>query len=414
MTGVWIAAAVMTAASLGMLLWPLIRKRAETNAQRADYDLNVFKDQLAEVDRDEDRGLLSADQATAVRTEIQRRILDVADRAKTDIDSGAQKTGGVGPVAIVIGGFMPLVAVLLYFDMGSPTLRGFPAAERQGQTQSAAADQARMGHREQGQAGDMATMLARLAERLKANPEDPGGWTLLGRSYLSEDRYQEAANAYREAHNRLEGPAKDEVGIDLAEALTMVNDGQISMQASMLFKKGLAARPYHPKPRFYLANMRAQMGDVKGALQDFVDMKALGPPDAGWIPIVEKMIAETAADVDVDPSVVTPTPEILQLAKARESEQQAAAPTPTPTPAPAPTASAPRGPTREQMQQAADMTPEERMDMIRSMIAGLAQRLEENPDDLGGWTRLARAYRVLGETAKAEEAEAKIKALQGN
>ncbi|GAB6052065.1 c-type cytochrome biogenesis protein CcmI [Magnetospira thiophila] len=399
MTGLWIVVAVLLAVTLGFLLLPLLRQRA-VPMQRADYDLNVFKDQLTEVDRDQERGLLSADQAAAVRTEIQRRMLEVADSAATASDAGGLKTGSIGPVAILIGGFVPLAAVLLYFDMGSPNLRDFPASERGTPQAQSAADQARVGHREQGPAGDMATMLAKLAERLKANPDDPGGWLLLGRSYLSEERYQEAADAYREAYERLEGLDKIETGIDLAEALVMVDDGQVGMQASMLFQKGLEASPYHPKPRFYLANMRAQMGDMKGALQGFVDMKVLGPPDASWMPLVEKSIADAAADAGVDPGIVTPSPGILELVKAREAEQTAATP-------------AAPGPTQEQMRDAADMTPEERMEMIRSMVARLAQKLAENPDDIGGWQRLANAYRVLGETAKAAEAEARITALQG-
>jgi cytochrome c-type biogenesis protein CcmH len=59
------------------------------------------------------------------------------------------------------------------------------------------------------------------------------------------------------------------------------------------------------------------------------------------------------------------------------------------------------------------MAPEERQQMIRTMVGGLAQRLEQNPNDPAGWERLANAYRVLGETEKAEKAAARAKEVQG-
>ena len=57
------------------------------------------------------------------------------------------------------------------------------------------------------------------------------------------------------------------------------------------------------------------------------------------------------------------------------------------------------------------MSPAERQAMIRGMVDRLAVRLDANPDDAEGWQRLARAYAVLGETAKAEAAAARAAAL---
>ena len=71
------------------------------------------------------------------------------------------------------------------------------------------------------------------------------------------------------------------------------------------------------------------------------------------------------------------------------------------------------GPTREDVEAASKMTGEDRMAFIRSMVERLADRLKDEPNDLKGWQRLARAYQVLGEKEKAEDARARIRALQG-
>lgn len=72
---------------------------------------------------------------------------------------------------------------------------------------------------------------------------------------------------------------------------------------------------------------------------------------------------------------------------------------------------APRGPTPEQMQAAQDMTPQDRAEMILAMVDGLAARLEENPQDEQGWTRLIRARSVLGQTKKLEADKARVKEI---
>ena len=66
------------------------------------------------------------------------------------------------------------------------------------------------------------------------------------------------------------------------------------------------------------------------------------------------------------------------------------------------------------MTAAGQMSNQDRQAFIRSMVERLAGRLAENPNDPEGWQRLIRAYEVLGETAKAAEAKAKLKALPGN
>ncbi len=121
-----------------------------------------------------------------------------------------------------------------------------------------------------------------------------------------------------------------------------------------------------------------------------------------WLAPLRAQIAAAAKQAGL-----TPSAEELAAASAPAAE---AAPPPAAEAAP-PTAATP-GPTQEQMAAAQDMSPDDRMKMIRGMVAGLAARLKANPDDPAGWQRLARAYQVLGEDDKAAEALSHVKEAQ--
>ena len=75
---------------------------------------------------------------------------------------------------------------------------------------------------------------------------------------------------------------------------------------------------------------------------------------------------------------------------------------------PSDSATAPGGPTADQMAAAETMSPEQRQEMVRSMVDGLAARLEQQPDDIEGWRMLGRSWAVLGDPAKSAEAYAQV------
>jgi cytochrome c-type biogenesis protein CcmH len=138
---------------------------------------------------------------------------------------------------------------------------------------------------------------------------------------------------------------------------------------------------------------KAQQGNLDEALADWVTLEAEAPADAPWRGAVAAQIEQAAAELGLDAAAL---PGRVALA---------------PPPEPAEPSLDERGPDEADMAAAADMTPEERDAFIRGMVANLAARLETTPDDLGGWLRLARAYGVLGETEKSQEAWARAAAL---
>lgn len=384
----WVVMAVLTAGALAFVLRPLLR-RAATVWRRAEYDIAVYRDQLGEVERDRERGVLSADEVAAANTEIERRILAAADAEEGSAgEKGASRDRRpAAALAVFVALVVPAAAVSLYLNVGSPGLPDQPLAERRAQAGASEGV---------GSAGTMEQMAARLAQRLIANPDDLNGWKLLGRSYMEIQRYAEAADAYRRV---LEiGGERLDVSADYAEALVFAADAVVTPEALDIFTALAEADRLNPRARYYLGLAQAQKGDIRGALQAWVDLRAISPPAAPWLAAVDRQIASAARDLGIDATEVAPSPSAGELAKSVPPARPPARPADAP------------GPTRDDMEAAAEMSAAERADMIRAMVERLAGRLEKEPGDVEGWRRLARAYEVLGEKEKAAEARRRAEA----
>ena len=367
-----LAAALLTALAVAAVLIPVLRLHRR-GPSRADYDLTVYRDQLRELESDRARGLVSEGQVEAARTEIERRMLraarardaaQTADTAKApepaDAGAGISRGWRRRAAAIGLGLCIPALAAGIYASLGTPGLPGRPFAEVERPAARTEALAALSGPVEQ------------LAARLVGEPDNLEGWLLLSRSYVVLQRYPEAADALRRAAT-LSGDDPEVLAM-LGEAIVWANDGMVVPEAVGAFRRVLDARPDDPAARFHLALARAQAGAVQEAYDMWLSLAADTPADATWRGDLEALIRQSAEVLGVEPGMV-PSGQAV--------------------------ADAPSGPTAEDMAAVAEMSPEERMAMIRGMVESLAARLEENPDDSEGWRRLAQSYAVLGEPEKA-------------
>lgn len=401
MSGLFVAAAcILSLATLALLLWPLLRGRRPA-PPRAAFDARLYRDQLAEVERDAARGLLAPVEAEAARTEVKRRLLAAVDAGgeAADASSGSIKAGAAAAqprrwlsvVALTL--LLPTIATLLYLELGQPGIPDQPLAQRRMQEMLASGVTAE-------QATSLEEATRKLEQRLQERPNEPAGWFLLGRSYLTLQRFPDAVRAFARA--RALAPDDPDVVGGYAEAAIEAADGQIDATVREALTRLLALDPLSPQARFLLALDRAQQGDLAGAMQGWTDLAAVSPPEAPWLPTVREHLARAGAQAGIDPATLRPSPEVLALAATQPPSGEAAAATPN----------AP-GPTAADVAAAGQMAPGDRQQMIRGMVERLAARLQENPDDIDGWRRLARAWEVLGEPEKAAEARARIAALEG-
>jgi len=369
----WIAAAGLLALTLAALLTALLRK-GSPGASRGDYDVAVYRSQLDEVDRDVDRGILSVELAEAARLEIKRRMLAASgetDSRTTTAEAGASAWRGAMLALVVV--LVPVGSIGLYLLLGSPNLPDQPLASRTVATQMAAQEQA-----------ELERLTIRLAQQMEQQPDRVDGWLLLGRSLRTIENYDEAMRAFERALT-LTGRAPDVLS-EYGEILVLAHGGRVAEPARRVFEEVLQGFPAEPRARYYLGLVKAQQGDPRGALRDWVDLIAVSPPDAPWLADVRREIRGVAAAAGIDPATLSPSAGLPDPAVGGLGEKDVKA--------------------------AAEMSPEERDAMIRAMVEGLAQRLEDEPGDADGWRRLARAYEVLGESEKAKEALARAEAAE--
>jgi cytochrome c-type biogenesis protein CcmH len=272
---VWLAAIVMTAAVLAALLAPVLRRgRDAAPMTEFSHDLAVYRDQLAELSRDETLGRIAATEAEAARNEIMRRMLEAEARLqqRAPVVQGSDRSRHWAAAGAVV---LPMTALLAYATMGRPDLPASPAAARLARAV---------------ETGDFPAMVARVEQHLAKHPNDAEGWLVIAPAYRRLGRPDDAAEAYATAI-RL-GKGSPAVIADHGEALMLANGGLISAEARQAFAEALKQDANSAKARFYLTLADGQEGKREQALKGFRDMLASAPADAPWRAAVEAQIAE--------------------------------------------------------------------------------------------------------------------------
>lgn len=272
---IWLVFAIMTAAVLAGLSMPLWQGRAEMAPGRDRYDRAVFRDQLAELERDRARGAIGAAEAEAARNEISRRLIEAAR------PQSQAATGGAGTVGLIGATMVPIIAMALYLNSGMPRLADVPLAAR---LEKAVDNQ------------DFVALVAKVERHLGQNPDDVAGWKVLAPAYKRERRWQDAADAYANII-RLSKPDAPLIA-DYGEMLVFASDGMVTAEAARAFAAALQADAKLPKARFFAALALKQEGKKEAARQAFEALLAESLADAAFRPMVEAELRDLAAGGD--------------------------------------------------------------------------------------------------------------------
>jgi len=375
---IFVALALLTAATIAVLVYPLLRRpRAEQT--RAAYDMEVHRDQLAEVERDLARGTIGAEEARAARAEIGRRMLALAGEPAV----AAPPSGNFRIVAVALAIALPAVAGALYLGRGAPGVPGTTLAERRlAEPQEAAQDR------------QLVEFMRAMQTRVERNPDDLEAWVRLAQASAAFNLTQEALAAWRRA-DALAG-APPEIAGPLGEAAVIAANGQVTPEAERAFARVSAADPGDPRARFYRGLAQAQAGEREAAVRIWFDLVAASPPDAPWLATVREAMANAAREARIDLARLVPSPGNPPAVARIGPPQVAGTAQPAVPPGGEALMALPEG---------------ERQQAIRTMVEGLSARLEAQPDDLEGWLRVARAWQVLGEPEKALAAHARATAI---
>jgi cytochrome c-type biogenesis protein CcmH len=335
----WLVFALMTVAAIFAVLWPLSRsRRPQPDASEAV----VYRDQLAEIDRDVSSGLINAPEAEAARVEISRRLLSAADNQREQPSASNIRLRRVAAIVALVG--LPAVAVALYYPLGSPGLGDFPLAQR-------------------GRAPDatepLDNLVAQVEQHLEKNPTDGRGWSVLAPVLVRLGRFGDAIGAFRNSITYNGESAERRA--DLGEALVAAGGGVVTGEAKAEFERAIALNADEVKASYFLGLAAEQDGRAAEAASIWRAMLAKAPANAPWRPLVQSALVRVGG---------SPAPALPDDAVAA----------------------------------AKDMNETDRSAMISGMVDRLATRLKQNGDDVEGWLRLVRAYMVMGEADKAKSA----------
>jgi len=307
MTSFWVISGIFIVTALLFIIPTLLRNR-DTQLESIEHDavnITVYRDQIAELDKDLENDILTQEQYNKSKQELQQRMLqDVSEREKMVI----KKNKKIHNIAIstFIALALPLAAVFLYMVIGDT--RGLLP-----QAQLANATQMNRGSSSDSPAShdNFSSVLENLIARLEKNPEDIEGWVMLGRTYAIMERYAEASNTYAKLVELV--PDNPQILSDYADVLAMKNQGNLKGKPAELIYEALRIDPMYPKAL-------ALAGTVEFEQEKFEQAAA------HW----EKLLEVIPADSQLAKSVKTSIAEAKLLASggkgiAAEPEQQAKA-----------------------------------------------------------------------------------------
>lgn len=366
----WIFAGGISIIALAAMLWPLLRPKAQS-VTRSSYDMQIYKDQLKEVEADLARGTLSEAEATASRTEVSRRLLAAADAMEGEGMSGnAPKAlswgiAGVVVVALFGGGYR------IYSDIGVPGLQDLPLSARGSARPTQ--DEAEKALAQISGAESILPnitqidpkhldLVAQLKDVLKDRPDDLIGHRMLADNLAQIGQYAEARVAQTNVMRILGDEATADDFSSLAEIMIVAANWYVSPQAETALVDALQRDEKDPRARYYAGILMIQRQEYGRTYQLWSELLTEGPDDAPWIPIIKSQIDAIAAEAGI---------------------------------------TQPPGPSVEDIAAAQDMSEDDRKDMIRSMVGQLSERLATEGGNAAEWARLIRAYGILGETARA-------------
>src|SRR3954469_6384978 len=261
----WIIAALLILFAFWFILPAVLDKPSvEEDVERREANILVYKDQQRELDADLKNGLIGEEQYNQEQAELERRMLQ--DVAASTAAVANQKT--TGKYAYGVAAFIPIGAIALYLIVGNSKAINAPAT-----VQRPAAAPANAGEMSDQQ---IQANIQKLADRMKDNPNDAQGWTMLARSYMMQEHFSDAATAYEKLTTLT--PNDAEAWADYAEAAALANGQNLAGKPTDAVNRALKIDPKHQKALALAGSAAYQANDYKKAIDYWQQLLKLLPP----------------------------------------------------------------------------------------------------------------------------------------
>lgn len=259
---IWVVLSVMALVAVAFLALPLIGSRRVVEVPRAAHDVALFRDQLAELEREHADGEMGDEEAVAAKREIERRLL-AAGRALGAAPKTVAHAAGRGPrlrLAAVLAAVVAPTAFLIYFTIGTPEAPAFLKMV----AQMRAADAERR--------AELSHLVSLVEQRLAEAPDDGQGWGLLASAKLRLGKMDDARNALAKAKQFLPPPQAAEMTARFAQTLADVSEGQAVSPIRQYAAEAVEIDPDNGRGRMLLAIMAMQTGDVDEARKQWSEI----------------------------------------------------------------------------------------------------------------------------------------------
>ncbi len=223
MTIFLVLSALLTALVTAWLIWPLLQSRAHHAVSSVELNTSIYREHLDNLERDFANGQLDAAELENARNELQLRLLE--DARSEPAPTPQPSTLAAKKTALILALLIPMASAASYWWLGTPSAIATQTSRRASQEQ-------------------IQQMVEQLAAKLQANPDNPQGWAMLGRSYKVLGRYGEAARAYAHAGQYIESSA--DMLVEYADVLALSQDSNLQGLPTELLSKALALDPKHP------------------------------------------------------------------------------------------------------------------------------------------------------------------------
>ncbi|GGD00437.1 c-type cytochrome biogenesis protein CcmI [Aquisalinus flavus] len=245
-------AITLTLATVGVLALALWRRQGKPTAPA--HEIAIYKDQLAEIERDRARGVITAGEESAARLEVERRLI-AAGRQSRSRPGGTSRP--VALVSVVMIGLMPLAAGLLYLQYGEPGLT---------ETRDSMADAREILATITAEPGKTRPVIRRLTQELQTDLNNPAKWLVLGRSLYASGRKEDAIPAYETAVQLTRGE----------NAAIFAEYTQVLLES---LDERLARDPEDVAALRQLADIRMTLGEIDAAQTAYERVLQLDPAD---------------------------------------------------------------------------------------------------------------------------------------
>lgn len=307
----WLIASAMVLAAWLIILPPLWRKPDNTAADDLDQrNIKIARDRLAELKANKESGGLSQAQYDEQVTELELALSDDLELVNPAVNTHSQGRWLVYVLVVAV----PVLSASLYWTLGD-----YQAIGRVNDPAQASQTDSGMPSPEV-----INKMVAGLAEKLKAKPDNLEGWVMLGRSYKMLERYPESSDAFAHAY-QLAGDKAD-IMLPYAEVLALSKNGDWAGKPKELVIKVLAKEPENLTGLWFAAMLNAQQGDKKSSIGFLRKLEALLPADSPDKQQIRDIIANTEGQPSPVPGKVTQSAEIsgisltVQVSLANESQ----------------------------------------------------------------------------------------------